>query len=271
MNLYFTESIYFIFFILRMHSWMRWQTFFLYKDLHEFHNAALAQKYKRQDRSIFFCLHQIPKNMEGDLTDTLSTFNHNDEYPQIYPSPPESSLFKSSFIDFDEIIALRQIVEPIDLLGGVLHLFNLPPPKYTLQEAGHGRYLCEVSLASKLVFQSFGYNDAAEKALDFILRCPSAFYEEECARTYKKLPLIPSMRPDGSYISALKELCQSNGFDNPIYEYNDPLFEDEWECRIFITTSTGIHKLEFGGSFLSKHDAKKDAARVMFLGLVESL
>src|SRR5215212_5489218 len=60
MNLYFTESIYFIFFILRLHSWMRWQTFFLYKDLHKFRNAGLTQKYKRT-QAFFSLFTKFPK------------------------------------------------------------------------------------------------------------------------------------------------------------------------------------------------------------------
>ena len=123
--------------------------------------------------------------------------------------------------------------------------------------------------------------EAAGKVLDFLFRCPSAFYNEERARTYDMLPsnppkvpsnpleipLIPSEIPHGSFILALRNLRLLNGYGKPTYAFEDTLFEDEQRCRVSIATTKGICKIGYGTRFRTKRNAKKDAAMAMFLEL----
>jgi hypothetical protein len=220
--------------------------------------------------------------------------DNKDEHPGI---PPVPWVYEHPLYDFDGLIAMRSTTLPTILLGKLLQSLRISSPSYTVSETGNPRrFLCDVTIGGKCTFPSCNpaktvraaLENAAGKALNFLFRCPSAFYNEERALTYDMLPLlssgmlstpakapstpsevpsIPSEIPLGSYILALRELCRLNGYRKLIYAFEDTLYEDEQRCRVSIITGKGVLELWYGATFRTKRDAKKDAAMAMFLEL----
>ena len=223
---------------------------------------------------VFLCLHQIPKPWRMNLLIHMTTLTARVSIKVYHPCHGNN---QHPSYNFDALLAMRSTTHPIKLLDNLLQTLYIPHHVCFWVTYNPNRFLCDITIGGKCTFRSRNYaktyraaqEDAAEKALDFLFRCPSAFYNEERARSYDMLPLIPSEIPHGSYILALRELCRLNGYGKPTYAFEDTLFEDEQRCRISINTSKETHKLEYGTAFRTKRDAKKDAAMTMFLRLVE--
>jgi dsRNA-specific ribonuclease len=210
-----------------------------------------------------------------DIVDYFSFVSLDDE------SPPESPLHEPEWNDAYELLDMRSMIPDTLILNEICRMSGLPDPVYEVSRSDTGEYLAEVTVGDTLVFRTTapGHASVAARtnvagvAIDFLSTCPSAFYHDEheksTAANEKKL-LIPEVVPCGSYILTLEKLCKMNGFESPVYDFNDPPYEDEWICivTIFIKDDE-FYQLEEGEVFRSKREAKKDAARAAYEAFVK--
>src|SRR3954451_7400204 len=121
---------------------------------------------------------------------TQVSFNLDDDIEDYFPlappddnSPPQSPSHESGWNNVYELLAARSYVPDAEILNELCRMSDLPAPIYEVCEGENGYYFCKVTIGGILVFQDtpsysniVARNNAAEMVLEFLSKCPSAFY-----------------------------------------------------------------------------------------------
>jgi hypothetical protein len=185
------------------------------------------------------------------------------DFPQPYEIPIKPS---SCIIDKAMLLEMIENESPVSELAELSRLLGVEEPKYTIHTIALDEiyFTCTVEFA-KLEFPSFfirtheslARDNAAGLAIDLFFKDPSIF-------TPINIPdVIPTICP----ISALKTLCNENGWTVMFACTGSQ--ENGWRCSISVVMGENTADMGEDRIFLTKHEARLDASAVMYNYLIE--
>ena len=182
------------------------------------------------------------------------------------PSQSEYSIRPQSYmIDKVKLMGMIKSMSPIGELAKLCRVLSIEQPKYTVHTIVDNKYsICTVEFAEQEFTSSLlrtlnplAMEDAAELAISHFLMNPSTF-------SYLDIPnLIPTLSP----ILALGNLCHEKGWTVKFNFTGSK--KDGWRCGVSVKKGEEIASLGEEGEFLTKRDAKLDAAAAMYDWLFE--
>lgn len=182
-----------------------------------------------------------------------------------FPPPSEFPIRPSTHvIDTVKLKGMMKGKTHIGMLAELSWLLRIRRPEYTVWVTWDNHFFSTVKFAkqeftssSLRTWKPDAMQDAAGLAFDGFLNNPSTF----------SYITIPEVMPTISSISALEDLCQEKDW-KVTFEITGSK-EDGWRCGVSVVMGEEIATLEEGDTFLTKRDAKRDAAMVTYNWLKE--